>query len=138
MALETTIVFETSVPVPLTCADGTAIAKGALLTISDPFTVATTTGDTDPIIGIAAESKVAGDGVTKIPVYMTGIFKGYAGAAGVTVGQAIISDTGTGAANELVNADVDSEHIVGRALETATDGQTFLFQLNPFSVNLAV
>jgi len=137
MALETEIVFETSVPVPFTCADGTGIAKGALLTLSDPFTVATTTGDTDPIIGIAAEEKIASDGVTKIPVYMSGIFKGYAGAAGVTVGQAIISDTATGAANELVNADINSEHIVGRALETATDTQSFLFQLNPFSVNLA-
>lgn len=137
MALEATIVYETSLPVPFTCADGTGIEKGALLTLSDPMTVATTTGDTDPIIGIAAEEKIANDGVTKIGVYMTGIFKGYAGAAGVTAGQAIISDTATGAANELVNADVNSEHIVGRALETATDTQSFLFQLNPFSVNLA-
>ena len=137
MALETTLVYETAVPIEFTCADGVGIEKGALLVLSDPMTVATTTGDTDAIIGIAAEEKIASDGKTKIPVYMAGIFKGYAGAAGVTAGQAIISDTATGAANELVNADVNSEHLVGRALETATDGETFLFELKPFSVNLA-
>lgn len=137
MALETTIVYELEPPVPFTCADGTGIEKGALLTLSDPMTVATTTGDTDAIIGVAAEEKIANDGQTKIAVYMRGIFKGFAGAAGVTAGQAIISDTGTGAANELVNADINSEHIVGRSLETATDTQSFLFLLQPFSVNLA-
>lgn len=137
MALETTIVYETSVPIPFTCASGTAIAKGALLTLSDPMTVATTTGDTDAIIGIAAEEKTATDGKTKIPVYMSGIFKGYAGAAGVVAGMGIISDTATGAANELVVADVNSEHIVGMALETAADTESFLFQLNPIGIQLA-
>jgi len=137
MALETTLVFETSLPIPFTCADGVGIEKGSLLTLSDPMTVATTTGDTDAIIGIAAEEKIASDGKVKIGVYMSGIFKGYAGAAGVTAGMAIISDTATGAANELVVADVNSEHIVGMAFETATDGQTFAFQLNPIAMQLA-
>ena len=137
MALETTLLYELETPVPFTCADGTGIEKGALLILSDPNTVATTTGDTDAIIGIAAEEKVASDGRTKIGVYLRGIFRGFAGAAGVTVGQGIISDTGTGAPNELVNADVNSEHIVGRALETATDTESFMFLLSPFSVNLA-
>ena len=137
MALEAVLMTQFMPPVPFTCADGNGIPKGSLLEISDPDTVTITNGDTDPIIGIAAEEKIASDGKTKIAVHLTGIFKGFAGAAGVTAGQAIISDTGTGAANELVNADVNSEHIVGRALETATDTQSFKFLLNPFSVNLA-
>lgn len=137
MALECELIYETQLPVQFTCADGTGIEKGSLLKLSDPATVALTTGDTDAIIGIAAEEKVANDGKTKIAVYMAGIFKGYAGAAGATAGMAIISDTGTGAANELVVADVNSEHIVGMALETATDGETFLFQLNPIGLQLA-
>lgn len=137
MALEATLDTELEPPVMFTCADGTGIEEGALLVLSDPLTVATTTGDTDAIVGIAAEEKIANDGRTKIAVYMRGIFKGFAGAAGVTAGQAIISDTGTGAANELVNADINSEHIVGRALETAADTESFLFLLAPFSVNLA-
>lgn len=137
MAKETTLVFQTGIPIPFTCADGTKIEKGAILAGSDQMTVATTTGDTDVVFGIAAAEKIASDGNTTIPVHTEGIFKGYAGAAGVTAGAAIITDTGTGAANELVNADVNSENIVGRALETATDGQTFLFELKPFGINLA-
>jgi len=137
MALETVLVYETSVPIQFTCANGTGIEKGALLILTDPMTVATTTGDTDAIIGIAAEEKIANDGKVKIGVYMSGIFKGYAGAAGTVAGMGIISDTGTGAANELVVADVNSEHIVGMALETATDTESFLFQLNPLGLQLA-
>ncbi len=137
MALETTLLYELEPAVPFTCADGTGIEKGALLILTDPMTVATTTGDTDEIIGIAAEEKIASDGKTKIGVYLRGIFKGFAGAAGVTAGLAIISDTATGAANELVTADVNSEAIVGIALETATDTQSFKFLLQPIAVNLA-
>ena len=80
---------------------------------------------------------IASDGKTSIGVYLRGVFKGFAGAAGVTAGLAIISDTATGAANELVVADVNSEAIVGMAYETATDTQSFKFLLNPFNVNLA-
>lgn len=137
MALEAVLVHELEPAVPFTCADGTGIEKGALLILTDPMTVATTTGDTDAIVGIAAEEKIASDGKTSIAVYMRGIFKGFAGAAGTTVGLGLISDTGTGAANELVNADVNSENIVGRALETATDTQSFMFILAPFNVNVA-
>lgn len=137
MALETTLVHELEPAVPFTCADGTGIEKGALLILTDPMTVATTTGDTDEIIGIAAEEKVANDGRTKIGVYLRGIFKGFAGAAGVTAGLAIISDTATGAANELVVADINSEAVVGIALETAADTESFMFLLQPVNFNLA-
>ena len=137
MALETTLLTELEPPVPFTCADGTGIEKGALLILADPNTVATTTGDTDEIIGVAAAEKIASDGQVKIPVYLRGIFKGFAGAAGVTAGLAIISDTATGAANELVVADVNSEAVVGIALETATNTQSFKFLLQPVNFNLA-
>jgi len=137
MALEATLHHELELPVPFTVADGAGIEKGSLLILTDPLTVAVTTGDTDEIIGIAAEEKIASDGKTKLGVYMRGIFRGFAGAAGTTAGLAIISDTGTGAANEIVVADVNSEALIGMALETATDGQSFLFYLNPINVNLA-
>lgn len=137
MADEAVMLYEEGLPVPKTCADGTGINKGALLILTDPDTVATTTGDTDAIIGVAAEEKIASNGMTSIGVYETGTFVGTAGVAGVTAGQAIISDTATSSANRLVNADVNSEHIVGIALETATSGQTFRFKLAPVSVNLA-
>lgn len=137
MALEATLIKELEPPVSFTCANGTGIAKGSILEISDPNTVAVTNGDTDPIIGIAAEEKIANDGKTSIAVYLRGIFKAYAGAAGVTVGMGVITDTATGAANELVVADVNSEHIVGTALETAADTESFLLYLNPINMQLA-
>lgn len=137
MALECSLLFELEAAVPFTCANGVGIEKGAILLLTDPMTVATATGDTDEIIGIAAEEKIASDGKTKIAVYMRGIFRGFAGAAGVTAGLAIISDVGTGAANEMVVADVNSEALIGIALETATDTQSFKFLLNPINVNLA-
>ena len=137
MALETTIIHETEIAVPMTVADGVGIEKGAILKLADPNTASLTDGDTDICAGIAKKEKIASNGKTKLSVYKRGIFKGFAGLAGVTAGAAIITDSATGAANELVDADVNSENIVGRALETATDGQSFLFELNPFTVNLA-
>jgi hypothetical protein len=137
MALECTLMVETGRPIAFTCADGTGIPKGSILEISDPMTVTITNGDDDKIIGIAAGEKIADDGNTTIQVHVEGIFRGFAGAAGVTVGRAIITDSATGAANELVIADANSEGIVGTALETATDEQSFLFKLNPINPVLA-
>jgi len=138
MALESELVHEMEPPIPFTCADGTGIEKGTHLILSDPMTVAKSGGDTDEIIGISAEEKVASDGKTRIGVYMRGIFRGFAGASGVTVGLAIISDNATGATdNELVVADINSEAIVGIALETAADTESFMFYLNPININLA-
>ena len=137
MANETTLVYETAQPIPLTCADGTGIEKGAILKLTDPATVATTTGDTNAVIGIAAEEKIANDGKTKIAVYTEGIFRGTAGIAGVVAGAAIITDTTTSGVNKIVLADVNSEKILGMALETASSGETFLFKLAPFGINLA-
>ena len=137
MALECTLIHETGLPVPMTVADGTGIEKGAVLKLTDPNTAATATGDTDACAGIAAREKIASDGNTKLAVYKEGIFKGFAGAAGVTVGRAIQTDTGTGAANELVVCDANAEGIIGTALETATDTQSFKFLLCPINPVLA-
>lgn len=135
MALEATLIFETEPAIPFTVTDGSGIEKGTILKITDPMTAIITAGDADPIAGIASEEKIANDGRTKIGVYRGGIFKAFCGAGGVTVGLAIVTDTGTGAANELVNAGADDASIIGIALETATDGQTFLFELRPTSSN---
>lgn len=133
---ECVLIKELEPPISMPCATASSWEKGSLLKITDDYTVAITAGDTDPIIGIAAEEKIANVG-SQASVYLRGIFRGYAGAAGVTTGLGIISDTATGEANELVDADVNSEHIVGMALATAADGETFHFYLNPVSTNLA-
>jgi hypothetical protein len=137
MAYEAVLVYETSLPISYICADANAIEKGSFVKITDPFTVAITAADHDAIIGITAEEKIANDGKTKIPVYTSGIFKGVAGTAGVTVAVAIDMDSSTSAVNKLADCAVNSENVVGRALETATAGETFLFELKPISMNLA-
>lgn len=137
MADETELVYETGSPIPFTVADGTGIEKGAVLLLSDPMTAATTTGDTDECAGIAAQEKIASDGRVKLAVYREGIFRGIAGVAGVVVGMAVITDTSTSSANRLVIADTNSEDIVGTALETAASGESFLFELRPFGIQLA-
>ena len=131
MANEVTLIFETESPIPMTCADGVGIEKGAILKMGDLMTVALADGDGDIVAGIAAEEKIASDGKTKIGVYRAGIFKGYAGTAGVTVGLAIDTDASTSDSNELANAPVTTGNYVGIAFETATSAESFLFELRP-------
>lgn len=137
MALEAVLLVELEPPVAFTCADGTGIEKGAILKIADPNTVSIAGTDNDKVIGIAAEEKIASDGRTSIGVYLRGIFKGTAGLAGVVAGDAIIIDSSTGDDNEIVIADDASENLLGMALETATDLQTFKFLLQPIARKIA-
>ena len=137
MADECVLIEEWMPPTSFTVADGTGIEKGAVLKFADPATASTSDGDTDVVAGIAAAEKIASNGQTKLSVHRSGKWKGTAGVAGVTAGMAIITDSSTSSANRLVVADVNSEHIVGFALETATSGETFLFILNPMAVQLA-
>ena len=69
MTNEAVLEIEQTVPIPMTCANGTGIEKGTILKMSDPFTVAAVSGTNDTIGGIAAEEKIASDGKTKIAVY---------------------------------------------------------------------
>lgn len=137
MALEAKLIYELEPAVPFIVSTSANIPKGSFVKITDEGIVAITAGDTDPIIGIAAEEKVSTDEKTMIAIYLRGVFKVFVGAAGATVGVAAISDTGTGAVNEVVNADVNSEHIVGRFLGTATDTQSVMMLLDPYNANLA-
>jgi hypothetical protein len=137
MAFELTLVYETSVPISFTVADGAGIEKGSVLKFADPMTAAITAGDNDIIAGVLAEEKIASDGKTKVGVYRGGIFKATAGTAGVTAGASIVTDTATSAANKLADAAVNEMNVIGIALETAAAGETFLFELRPTVMKLA-
>ena len=52
-------------------------------------------------------------------------------------GDAIISDCATGDDNEMVIADDASENLIGMALETAGDLETFKFLLQPIARKIA-
>ncbi len=134
-----TLMIETEPPIMMTCADGAGIEKGTLLKLSDPFTVAASDGDTDVIAGVAAEEKIADDGKTKIAVYRGGIFKATAGGT-CTVGKTLMSYSSTGDANDVIdgtNAALYSKAL-GIALETASDGETLLYELCPGKASVNV
>ncbi len=127
MANEAVLMVETEIPISFKCADGTGIAKGAFLKLTESMTAIVTSGQNDKVAGIAAEEKIINDGKVTIPVYMGGIFKVVAGAA-VSIGAALMTDatankvetatTGTGASG------------IGYALEAPSgDAQTFLMRL---------
>ena len=122
------LVFETEIPIPMTCVNATAIPKGTVLKLSDPFTVAASSAANDLFGGIAAEEKIASDGKTSIAVYRRGIFKCECGTSGVTVGKQVVIE----AANEFTDyttLDGEKGEAFGYALETATNGETFLLEL---------
>jgi len=120
------LMVETELPVMMTCADA-AIPKGTILKLSTPNTVAATSAVNDLFGGIAAEEKISGDGKLQIAVYRGGLFKVEAGST-VTVGLPQVVHQ----LNELTNlaaGDHDLGYVFGKALESATDGQFFLFDL---------
>ena len=132
MANEAILVFETEKPIPFTCADGTGIEKGAILKIADPFTVSLSTAASEAVGGICTEEKIASDGKVKVGVFRGGIFKVVA-SGNISVGKAV-SCSG----NNLVQTPaVNDEAVLGIALETATDGETFLMELRPTAMELA-
>ena len=83
------LMVELEPPIAMIVAD-TAIPKGTILKLSNPYTVSATSADNDLFGGIAAEEKISGDGKLQISVYRRGIFKCEAGTSGVTVGKDVV------------------------------------------------
>lgn len=127
MANECVLMCETELPINFKCADGTGIAKGAILKLTESMTAIITSGQNDKVAGIAAEEKIANDGKTTIKVYLGGIFKGVAGAA-VAIGAALMTDA---TANKIETATTGTGASgIGYALEAPSgDAQTFIFRL---------
>jgi hypothetical protein len=136
MADECVLVKETEPATSWNCSTSTAIEKGAVCKATNNMTAVLSDGDNDIFAGIA-QSEILSTNSGKVPIYRGGIFRGTAGVAGVTFGKAIITDSATSSANRFVDADVNSENIVGICLQTATSGNEFLFELKPVVVNLA-
>lgn len=135
MANEATRVYDLGEAIPFKVADGTAIPKGTLLKMSDPLTAAKSGSGNDIIAGIAASEKEANDGKTKLGVYSRGIFKMTADGS-ITVGDMLESNAGT-TENTVVTVSESAgskSNVVGRALESAEDGDTLLVELNPMQV----
>ena len=104
-------------PIRHTVADGTGIAKGEMLKLTDPRTAVVTSADNDPFGGISAAEKVASDGSTSLAAYTHGIFDINASAA-ITVGEKV-SVSGDNEVAKVAAPDLLFS-CVGVALETAS------------------
>jgi len=127
MANEATLIFETAIPIPFTCANTAGIEKGAILALSDPSTVATSTALADVIAGISATEKIASDGKTTVAVYDQGIFKMTLSGACI-VGEALVSAKANKVSRN--HSVLSGARILGTALETGADGETIRVKLN--------
>ena len=135
MANEATLIVQRTIPIAMTCADGTGITKGAILKLADPFTASTSAAANEVVAGIAYADKIANDGRTKIEVLRGpgDILKVYASGS-ITAGDPLAVATIGVYTNYVYNAKagttLSGSVIIGTALETATAGETFLMELN--------
>ena len=107
-------------PIEVTVADGTTIAKGTIMQLTDPRTGSASSADGEKFIGIAAAEKLANDGSTTLAVYTHGIFDltTVASPSAIAAGQHVK----IAGANLINLADDDTQEnageVVGLALET--------------------
>lgn len=114
-----------------TCVDGVAISGGTLLKLLDARRVSggefIPTSTVAGFAGIAAADKEAGDGATTITVYTQNVIADIVASGAITAGSPVIlSGTNTVAQAgtvALLNGAISGGFVVGRALETATDGE---------------
>ena len=134
MTNEHVLVFETEQAIPITVSSSSAFEKGAMVKLADPFTVSASLGIDDVVGGIVKIEKTATDGKIKLAIYRRGIFKGTA-SGNITAGDSLGSANQADGLNQLYNnkvtANLSGNVVWGIALETCTDGETFLYELNP-------
>ena len=119
-------------PIDFTVADATAIAKGALLALTDERTAILSSSVAQPLAGIAAREKVASDGRTNLAVYYDGVFDMVASGA-IRIGAWVVSGT-TGSLNYVEEAKIftsggstyataSGAQLLGYSLGTAADNE---------------
>lgn len=134
MANEAVILFEgNAVQIPFTVDNATAIAKGSVLKLTDPNTGIITSGNAEVLAGIAGSAKIAGDGLTLMGVWRSGVIAKMVASGSITVGKAVCSAGGAPAhVNMVYEAPLtcSGSGILGHALETATAGETLKVYIN--------
>src|SRR3990167_2197675 len=119
----------------MTVADGTGIEQGTVGKATDPNTFSATNALNDLVGGVAAREKVASDGQTKLAVFRGpgDIFKATASGS-IAMGDPLGLVGADGRPNLLRSVanvtGLSGSRIIGTAMETAADGDTFRFELN--------
>lgn len=111
-----------------TVADGTGIAKGTILKLSDPNTAAASSA-ADVFAGIAIEEKTASDGIVEIAAALDGVWDLTCNAGnGITAG-ALVALSGANLIRTSVEADFPLGAVFGKALETASASEVIRVRL---------
>ena len=135
MTQEVILLVETELPIPMTCADDTAIPKGTLLQLGDLNTVSAISGTDDVVGGVAGSEKIADDGMVRLDVYRGGIFKAIASGSittGDSLGSAVLSASGDNYLySNMRTVPLSGSKIFGTSFEDATDGHSFRWELRP-------
>jgi hypothetical protein len=105
-----------------TVADGTGIAIGTILKLTDPNTAIASSGDGDAFAGIAWEEKTANDGITEITAAVNGIWDIKDSGSGFNAG-AIVCVAGANVVKVAQAANLLTGSVVGKSLETASAGE---------------
>lgn len=137
MADEHALKIEMSLPITFTKSTSEAVEQGAILKGTNPMTATVGTADGDICAGVVHTEVTAAEASPSVSLYRDGWFEATAGVAGVTFGEAIQMDASTSAPNRLVDADINSEQLVGICWETAAAGVRFLYELKPMALDLA-
>ena len=115
--------------VEYTIATSNGIPKGSLLKLNDLRTV-TTVGATDvPLAGIAASEHTAGSEDNRIGVYTNVIAKMKHSGAGITVGGQVVASADGNTVKAFDTLDDETGDVLGYAMETVSDGETFLVRV---------
>ena len=116
-------------PVRFTCADNTGIAKGTVMELTTPRTVKAVSAADKPLVGIAAEEKVADDGQTSISVYTNGIFQLKCATTQCEIGDTVSAAAGDNTIALGTSLDDEKGWTLGYALETIAIGATGMVRI---------
>jgi len=132
MTNEAVLWIETQSAIPFTVANGTGIEKGTLCKLSDLMTAAATTANNDEVAGIAASEKIASDGKVRLGLFREGYFKVKASGS-INVGDPVgLAGRDGNLVYSLVGvANLSGSVVLGLAMETAGNAETFIVHLKP-------
>lgn len=102
-----------------TVADANALPFGTMLKLTDPNTAIIHSGDADAFAGIMWGVKTANDGLIEVTAALNGVWDLTDGGAQVTVGEIVCLDGTVNEIRKVVEADMITGAVVGKALETA-------------------
>ena len=106
-----------------TVASGTTIAKCTLLQLADERTASASDGE-NVFAGIASTEKDGSDYSTTLGAYTYGVFDLVSADDTISVG-AIVSLSGANLVKTATEAEIAAGKGIGKALETASNGETF-------------